>query len=193
MNGGNEILGFAVLTGPLWLVLLLVVLAICIAVVIGKRFARSATRIAAGLVVGLFVLLLPFVDHIGGRMYFSRLCATDAGTKVYQTVLLPAEYWDEAGQPRFIKGAGALDTSVLRGYGTDAKIEDAESIFSIKRFRFMYLDTKREKVIGEVINFQYRGGWIARNFSPSRSGMSCDIPELSDSRRTVLSIFKKAA
>jgi hypothetical protein len=93
----DTILGFAVLTGPLWLILILLPVCIWLAVKLAKRFKPGITRLAGG--VGIFLLLfaLPFGDEIAGRIYLSYLCSTQAGVKVYQTVELPAEYWDEEG------------------------------------------------------------------------------------------------
>ena len=99
----DPLLGFAVLTGPLWLILILLPVCIWLAIKISKRFKPGVTRIAGG--VGIFLLLfaLPFGDEIAGRIYLSHLCATEAGVKVYQTVELPAEYWEADGKPIFRK------------------------------------------------------------------------------------------
>ncbi|MCK7498074.1 MAG: hypothetical protein MZW92_50730 [Comamonadaceae bacterium] len=85
----NELLGFAVLTGPLWLILLLLAATIWVASKVSRRFTPGRSRLVAGAGIALLVFLLPFADEIAGRIYFNYLCATQAGVKVYQTVELP--------------------------------------------------------------------------------------------------------
>jgi hypothetical protein len=189
----NELLGFVVLTGPLWLILILLPIAIWIAVQVAKRFKRGSAKLGIGLLVFLLVFLVPFGDEIAGRIYFSYLCATEAGVKVYQTVELPAEYWDERGKPKFIKGIGALDTAILINYDTDITLEKYPSFFRIEKFRFRYVEKQDGKMLGEVTDFHYFGGWITQNFNPAPGGgASCDRPELRDSKAILLSIFRPA-
>lgn len=57
----NDLLGFAVLTGPLWLILILLPVSIWIAFKLAKRFRSGITRTAGG--VGIF--LLPFALPFG--------------------------------------------------------------------------------------------------------------------------------
>lgn len=188
----NELLGFAVLTGPLWLILILLPVCIWIAIKISKRFKPGATRLAGGLGIFLLLFALPFGDEIAGRIYLSHLCATEAGVKVYQTVELPAEYWDEHGRPKFIKGIGVLDTAVLTNYDGDFKNETYPSFFHIKKFRFWFFEKQSGKILGEITNFNFLGGWVTRNFNPAPGGgTSCDQPI--DSRGILLSIFRPAA
>lgn len=185
----NELLGFAVLTGPLWLILILLPVCIWIAVKIAKRFKPGATRIAGG--VGIFLLLfaLPFGDEIAGRIYLSYLCANEAGVKVYQTVELPAEYWDGGGRPKFsIYEGDNHKTMFLIGA---SKFEDARfeySMYSEPFSSFLHIDKtgfrlrEREsgKILGEILYFRYWHGWVARNLSLDRSGTSCEMKNLDD-------------
>ena len=67
----DAILGFAVLTGPLWLILILLPVSIWIAVKFAKRFKQRGTKFAGGLGIFLLVFLLPFADEIAGRIYFN--------------------------------------------------------------------------------------------------------------------------
>ena len=97
----DTLLGFAVLTGPLWLIVVLIPLAIWIAVKVSKRFISGRTRFAAGVGIFLLVFAVPFADEIVGRVYLNYLCASQAGVKVYKTVELPGEYWNANGEPKF--------------------------------------------------------------------------------------------
>ncbi|MDH5191907.1 MAG: hypothetical protein OEW89_11750 [Gammaproteobacteria bacterium] len=189
----NEILGFVVLSGPLVVLVIWLPVSLLIAVKLGKRFRGAGIKVIGGLVIFAIAFILPFADEIAGRVYLNYLCETKAGVKVYQTVELPAEYWDEDGRPKFIQGIGSLDTSVLSKYMTDFKNEKYSSLFDIKKFRFWYSEKESGKVVAEVNDFHYVGGWIIKNFTPNgASGEKCQRPELLDSKGIILSIFMRA-
>jgi len=171
----NGLLGFAVLTGPLWLIVLLLPLAIFIAVKVSKRIQPVATRFFAGVGIFLLVFFIPFADEIAGRAYLNYLCATQAGVKVYQTVELLGEYWDENGKPRFIKPNGDLDRTMLgKRLSEPGKTIQYSSIFGIDEDHQQVVDNITSVVLGEVVSFRHWGGWIHRNLNPAgRSGVSC--------------------
>ena len=168
----NELLGFAVLTGPLWLILILLSLAIWIAVKAAKQFERRNAKIAVGLLVFLLVFFVPFGDEIAGRMYLNYLCATEAGLKVYQTVELPAEYWDEQGGPKFYDERNGNFN--LAGYRVEYKTGVYSSFFHVDNAGYKRVDGRSGQVLGEVTDFRYWGGWIKRNLSPHNTAMHCD-------------------
>lgn len=95
----DRLLTVAVLTSPLWLIIVVLAIATWVAVMTAKRFVRPGVKGMIGLLVFLGVFFVSFADEIAGRIYLSHLCATEAGVKVYKTVELPAEYWDERGKP----------------------------------------------------------------------------------------------
>ena len=101
----DQLLGFIALTSPLFLIVLWVPVCIALAVWVGRKFLRAGLplKIVVGTLLFLVLLILPFADEIAGRIYFNHLCETEAGIKVYQTIELPAEYWDEDGAPKFLK------------------------------------------------------------------------------------------
>ena len=184
MNFFDPLLGFAVLTGPLWLILILFPISIWVAVKLAKRFKQRSTKIAGGVGIFLLVFLVPFGDEIAGRIYLSHLCATEAGVKVYQTVELPAEYWDEQGRakPKIFKSS---TPGIIRLVGINAPIfeespftELYSPFFQIERAGFRLREIESKKIPGEVVYFRYWHGWIARNFSPNRSAISCDSKNL---------------
>ena len=51
--------------------------------------------------VALIFILIPTADSIVGHLYFNHLCSTEASVRIYQTVELPAEYWDKTGKLKF--------------------------------------------------------------------------------------------
>lgn len=186
--------GFAAFSIGYLLILVWLPVALWIAWRLTKRYTRKGAKLAVGFGAFLILFFLPFADEISGRLYLSHLCATEAGVKVYQTVELPAEYWDGEGRPKFIKGIGALDTDVLIHYDANFEREPYSSMFSIEKFRFWYFEKQNGKILGEIVDFSYMGGWLSRNFSPGPSrGASCDRHELRNSKGVLLSIFRSAA
>ncbi len=167
----DTLLGFAVLTGPLWLILIFLPACIWLAVKIAKRFKPGITRIAGGAGVFLLLFALPFGDEIAGRVYFNYLCATEAGVKVYQTVELPAEYWEADGKPKFYDERNG-NFSLSNDYPTKLKIEKYSSFLDIDKF-IGVLQNQEKGLISENISYRHWGGWIRRNFSPGNTATSC--------------------
>lgn len=172
MKFPDELLGFAVLTGPLWLILILLPICIWLAVKISKRFKPGATRIAGGVGIFLLLFLLPFGDEIAGKVYFSYLCSTQAGVKVHQTVELPVEYWDEQGRPKFYDEKNGNFT--LDGYRVEYATGIYSSFFHVDNAGYKRVDGRSGQVLGEVTDFRYWGGWMRRNLSSHNTANSCD-------------------
>ena len=175
MKSFNELLGFAVLTGPLWLILILLPVSIWIAVKIAKRFKPGGIRFAGGVGVFLLLFFLPFSDEIVGRIYLNHLCATEAGVKVYQTVELPAEYWGVDGKPKFLNARGVLSKEVLGDRFKWHSVSEPSVNWFIKidKKRWLLRDGKSKRDLGEKVTFIRYYGWL-NQFSPaSRVGESC--------------------
>lgn len=184
----NELLGFAVLTGPLWLILILLPIAIWIAVKATKRFKRGSAKIAVGLLVFLLVFFVPFGDEIAGRIYLSHLCATEAGVKVYQAAELPAEYWDEQGKAKFYDEKNG--NFYLEGYRVEYQTGAYSSFFHIDNAGYKRVDARSGQVLGEVNNLRYWGGWMRRNLSPHNTAISCE-GGIERSNNLIKQIFKQ--
>lgn len=192
----NELLGFAVLTSPLWLILIVLVASIWIARKAAKRFTSRSTRFAVAVGVFLLVFCVPFADEIAGRIYLNHLCATEAGVKVYRSVELPAEYWDEGGRPRFFNEHGYLDhkfwVDMLDESG--GRVERYSSILAIDKDTTLIRKKSSARILAVVSTFRFWGGWIVKNFNPSSTASaSCEFMDAPDFSRNVYSqIFKPA-
>lgn len=183
----NEILGFIVLTSPLFLIVLWVPVCIVLAVWIARRFLRKrkiAVKVAVGILIFFFALAMPIADEIAGRIYFNHLCETEAGAKVYQTIGLPAEYWDENGKPNFYYGATNNDIPPYAFERVEAEVipkaKEKIRLFHIEQIGTTYTDKKSSKIISETTGFRYWGGWVVRNFSLHNTATSCNIAESDD-------------
>jgi len=190
----ETLLGFVVLSGPLWLILILLPVSVWIAVKASKHLKPRIIRFAGGIATFLAILFLPFADEIVGRFYLSYLCSTQAGVKVYQTVDLPKEYWDAEGKPaptRFRSRTPGI--MVLLG-STEPLLEEYPfteqflPILGLEKGGFRLREIKSDQTVGDLIYFRHWGGWIIRNFTPNRSAKSCDLKELGSLEQKVFSL-----
>jgi hypothetical protein len=190
-----EVLGILMLSGILPVLIWLVVSILLIKFVI-RPAGSSGRRVLIKLVVFPIMFLLPFADEIMGQTYLNYLCKTQGGFKVYQTVELPNEYWDENGDPLFIifpkfslhKVNGTLDFSRLPEYGIDREDIAYSPILGIQLFRHWYYEKKTRKMLAEGRFFTYSGGWLSRTFT-SKSGVSCDTTGQPNTKANILSVF----
>jgi hypothetical protein len=195
MNLIDQILGLAVLTSPLWLFVLLLIASVWIGFKVSNRFRSGTAKAAAGLGVATLVLVVPFGDEIVGRLYLDHLCATEGGAKVYRTVKLPPEYWDESGQPKFFNRFGSLDRDLWLSK-LDEKANRSNrysSLFAIDKDTSLIKDKSDGNVIAELTQFLYWGGWIRRNLTPHNSASGCKfVADAGFSRQFYGQIFKPA-
>lgn len=168
----NELLGFVVLTSPFWLILISLVMGIWIVLKVSKRFTSGGTKLAAGIGIFALIFLVLFGDEIAGRIYFNHLCATEAGVKVYKTVELPAEYWDEQGRAKFYNEKNANFN--LEGYRVEYETGVYSLFFHIDNAGYKRVDKKSGQVLGRVTNFMHWGGWMRRNLSSNNTATTCE-------------------
>lgn len=170
----NQILGFAVLTSPLFLIVLWVPVCIALALWVGTKFIKKSlpTKIAGAAAVFLIALPLPIADEIAGRIYFNHLCDTDAGVKVFQTIELPAEYWDKDGKPRFYDESNGNFRLPLEKYAL-VEAEKTKLPFGIEKNCSLLRDKISHEVISIDTLYRYWGGWISRNFTPHNTAIHC--------------------
>lgn len=132
---------------------------------------RVPSKKAKWIAVAVFVLI-PTWDEILGRVYFKYLCETESGVHVYKTVELPAEYWDEGGEPKFYDEKNGNFT--LEGYRVEYATGAYSSLFHVDNSGHKRVDRRSGQVLGEVTDFRYWGGWMRRNLSPHNTANSCE-------------------
>jgi len=170
-------LGFIVLTGPLFLIVLWVPVCIALAVWIVRKKIDKGWNVKArvGFLVFVIALFIPVTDVIVDRVYLKYLCETKAEVKILQAVELPAKYWNEDGSPKFMNNRGVLDFKAL-----DERFEwrHEDKLFSslitkIHKSTWVLFDKRAGKILGEKSDFYSDGGWI-EGFSPAPGrGASC--------------------
>lgn len=185
----KDIIGLAVLTSPLFLIVLWLPVALFVAVKLSRRPKNGAAKLVTGVSTFVLVFLLPFADEIAGRIYFNHLCSSEAGVKVYQTVELPAEYWDEQGNAKFYDGKNGnlrLSQDIFEWVSKKEEypLHSEKTISEMK-------DKKTGMILNERILFTYWGGWIARNFMPHNTALSCNS-DVEAYTKYVKQIFKPA-
>ncbi|MEO6974410.1 MAG: hypothetical protein ABI144_00885 [Gallionella sp.] len=188
----KEILGLAVLTSPLFLVVPWLIVAMLVAVKVSQLTKMGVAKLAAGAGTFVLVFLLPFSDDIAGRIYLKHLCSTEAGAKVYQMEVLPAEYWDAQGQPRFINARGVLDMRVLGDRFKWQQVLEPYigGVVKIDKWRWLLQDSSTQKTLGEKVDFLRYFGWL-NNFSPAPNiGEGCPNISAEQDKEFLLKIFK---
>ncbi len=133
---------------------------------------RRQNRWLVALISLAVFALIPTWDAILGRMYFNHLCETQAGVKVYQTIELPAEYWDERGNPRFYNQKnGNLDIPL--GEYVTAKSTTKKYPFHIEKKISVLRDKETGKEVSETVWILFWGGWVVRNLGIHNTADSC--------------------
>ena len=175
----DDFIGLVAMAAPLLVIAFWVLVSLVLAVMVGWKVIKKKLylKIVGGGVVFCFALAFPFSDQIVGRIYLNHLCETEAGVKVYQTIELPAEYWDEDGKPTFYKGSSNNDVPSYAfdrvGIAVTIERNDQQRFFKIKQFESTTSLTKTGQRLNKITAFQYRGGWVAREFPVYRAGRSC--------------------
>lgn len=160
---------------------------------------RIPNKWGKGIAIAILILI-PIGDSIVGHFYLNYLCSTEAGMKVYQTVELPAEYWDAQGRPKFY--VNQYNHNKMRYIFPDKQMIDAPQFqytWTTKpRSQFFHIDIdvlqitnfEKDTALGEYLLFRYWGGWLARNFDLiHNTSVSCEAKDLDS---WPLNIFKPA-
>ncbi len=164
----DTLLGFVVLTGPLVPIILWSIFVFWLSKKVVSRIDSDGKRKITRVLILVVIGLLPFSDSMIGHIYFNHLCETEAGAKVYQTIELPAEYWDEDGKPRFMNSRGILDTKILgdRFEWKQHTNPVVSGLIRIDQKKWILYDNQSDKELGEKIDFIRYFGWI-NTFSPA--------------------------
>ncbi|MHB1214458.1 MAG: hypothetical protein ACYCY9_05665 [Thiobacillus sp.] len=128
------------------------------------RRSRSGLKKALALVVGFAILSAPALVSNGVKAHYDRqvreLCAKDGGVKVYETVRLSAERFNQWGQPNFnipvtpfIK-LKATDKYYLEWKITNLKLGNPK----LERSHFRLIRRSDNKLLGESVSYSRGGG-----------------------------------
>ncbi len=168
-----------------FIALLAVVIYVWLARLVVKRLKSRTAKYA---VIALFILI-PTWDIIPGKLYLNYLCENEAGFKVYQTVELPAEYWDGEGKPMFYDEKNGNLRLTLNSIKWESRTQKYP--LNLEKNISEMKEKNTGKILNERVLFTYWGGWISRNFSPHNTATSCggDVKAYTN---YVMQIFKPA-
>lgn len=126
------------------------------------RRSRTPMRKALALTVGVAVLSAPLLVSNGVKAYYDRqvreMCAKDGGVRVYETVRLPAEKFNQWGQPNFYR-----PTQGQNALGSEYTFKQETHYYKYgnpEMSRRLYQVFRRvdNKLIGEAISYGRVGG-----------------------------------
>jgi len=119
-----------------------------------------------------------------------RLCAIDGGVKVYETVMLPAEKFNQWGQINFYRpdqGENALGIEYIyvwavHYYKKGSPAVNGAQETSVRRDHIKIIRRSDMKVIGEVVKYHRAGGDLPGPWMPS----SYHCPDVLDGNEVIL-------
>lgn len=126
--------------------------------------ARSDRVKALALVVGFAILFTPELISNGVKAYYDRqvreLCAKDGGVRVYETVRLPAERFNQWGQPNFqIPITPYNKLKEADDYYLEWEITKLRSGYvNLTRNHFTLVRHKDKKLLAESVSYSRGGG-----------------------------------
>lgn len=128
---------------------------------LGARYSKWKIWIT-GLIV---VCLIPTWDVILGRVYFQALCKKHSGARIYEQVVLPAEYWREDGSPIFLDEIGNQVTSALdeKYQMRRGAAERPARPFRIRSRQYRIIELGSGRLLGTHTIYSYGGGWIVNS------------------------------
>lgn len=140
------------------------------------RRSISVLNKALALVAGLAILLAPMLIFNGVKAYYDRqvreLCAKDGGVRVYETVRLPAEKFNQWGQPNFqIPITPYNKLKEADDYYLEWEITKLKSGYlNLTRNHFNLIRHKDQKLLAESVSYSRGGGdlpgpWANSSFS----------------------------
>ena len=145
--------------------------------------------IVASLVLGFFYWVL-FGRSMLGKREFERLCAAEAGYKVYKSVELPEKYFDKYGNPDFeiSKKPGVL-AEVTGKYVAIDTFEDVSPQYTITKRVITYKDYESSEILGVATTFFF-GGAYSFPVPGHVSGRECP-QTISTGERPLMESFRK--
>jgi hypothetical protein len=196
---------------------------VVVSVAVWKRVRRkglshlAALSIVSG--VALLAFLIPFGDHIIGRLYFEHLCSSAAGINIHRMVekvdgfmwsgQADAPYNDPKTGYVFIEGAmrdGVVTRALVdpsgkvlmqRGVKPQSRYaveyHTASLAFHVSRGEYVVIERATGERLAQRLAFAHEGGWLFRLQAPlGYRGPSCPSAPFSP-RSDLISVVLKPA
>ncbi|ODU05318.1 hypothetical protein [Thiobacillus sp. 65-1402] len=135
------------------------------------RYSHTVPGKGLALVAGVAILSVPALIANGIKSHYDQqvreLCAKDGGVRVYETVRLPTEKFNQWGQVNFYRpdqGENALGSEyVLR---TDVQYFRRGNI-SLRRYHVQVIRHRDGLLLGESVGYDRGGGDLPGPWQPS--------------------------
>jgi len=132
----------------------------------GEWYSKNIV-FAAGIILWLFASFW----YGGGQKYYydakvKRLCAKDGGVKVYETVMLPPERFNEWGQVPFFRNTPSEDALGPEYVYRDEVIYLRKGNPNIRKMHMQIFRKSDMKLLGEVTYYNRGGGDFIFGFTP---------------------------
>lgn len=155
-----------------------------------EQAEKKRLRAVIGLSLAAAWILVPFWEVTGKQAYYdaqvNRLCKKDGGIKVYETVKLPTERFDNYGNIGVRSKEYAKPTDEYYFEAEDQYLRKGDSI--LIKATTQVIRRSDGKVLGESTRYGRGGGDLPGPWHPS----SFDCPQIKDAEgKLESSIFKK--
>lgn len=166
-----------------------------------QHFDTLRMKIALSGLTTLFFISVLLGDEILGRIYINYLCATESAPKIYQTVELGPEFWNQDGSPKFMSppkpiGLGYFrkntEKILLKEY--EIRVERSTTFYGQMKFiskKTMITNVETNKDLADYSEFYFFRGWLMNNMGLRVRSTSCPTTKLSYTT-LVNDVFKKS-
>ena len=186
----DELLGFVVLSGPLFLILIFLLVSIVGIIVLRKKVTGTKRRLLGGLSIFGIAFCMLFGDEIVGEMYHGYLCENKSGVHVNNIIELPAVYWNKDKELNIFNKKGYLSREfwISKIDSSKGKVERYSSILNIDKDTSKIIYKDNNTLLAEIVTYRFWGGWLRRLFSLHNNAESCSF--IQDKKFTI-NTYKK--
>lgn len=153
------------LNSMVWLGLLVwvgVPLLAMLAIALFWRRSISVLKKVLALVVGFAILSAPVLVSNGMKVYYDRqvreLCAKDGGVRIYETVRLPAEKFDELKRVNFVLPDKTRAEPADEYYSETDRHYYRKGNPEVSRRQYRIIRRSDQKILGELVLYGRGGG-----------------------------------
>lgn len=128
-----------------------------------SQFSRNIVGklMLAGIVLFFFYWVVFGRTNLA-ELEFKRLCEQEAGAKIYKTVQLPAQYFNEYGWPDFQTSKKPdISDEVAAHYVSIHKSEEVAKSMGLSKVSIIYKDYDTDEILGVITTIRYSGAsWV---------------------------------
>ncbi len=168
-----------------------------IAVIATKLLVRQTKRKHAKWLVGfasaLVFFLIPTWDEIAGRIYLYTACAAKGGVRVYKTVELAPEYWNEDGKPVFVTSYQNQSTVIMKGEYkfVSEGYKPYSEVFNLRKYQLKLVKTDSDEELGTYTKIAFGGGWLLNRVPAYYGAVICPSETLFTSKLITAVFLRK--